>query len=241
MNSTIINETKNDNAPNPAAVAKEKSLPVNPNKPSPPAEPVVPDKPADPIVIAIDHGYGNIKTPTFIFPACVTPCHGDMLLSTDDVLTYEGKRYAIGTGHKEFRQDKIMDEDYYILTLAAIGKELLHRGLTSAKIVIAGGLPLTWADRQREQFKAYEESLAALDDLFMGEDFPSLKELKDQKAALVEKRDHMQAEFRPLASEMRDMKVVWKNVCCILSRNPDLDRREQRARARLIRRHPQSL
>ena len=73
-----------------------------------------------PIVIAIDHGYGNIKTPTFIFPACVTPCDGEMLLSTDDVLTYEGKRYAIGTGHKEFRQDKIMDEDYYILTLAAI-------------------------------------------------------------------------------------------------------------------------
>lgn len=63
-----------------------------------------------PIVIAIDHGYGNIKTPTFIFPACVSPCDGDMLLSTDDVLTYEGKQYVIGTGHKEFRQDKIMDK-----------------------------------------------------------------------------------------------------------------------------------
>ena len=63
-----------------------------------------------PIVIAIDHGYGNIKTPTFIFPACVTPCDGDMFLSTDDILTYEGKRYAISTGHKEFRQDKIMDK-----------------------------------------------------------------------------------------------------------------------------------
>ena len=45
--------------------------------------------------------------------------------------------------------------DYYILTLAAIGKELRHRGLTTAKIVIAAGLPLTWADKQREQFKAY--------------------------------------------------------------------------------------
>ena len=63
-----------------------------------------------PIVIAIDHGYGNIKTQTFIFPACVTLCDGDMFLSTDDILTYEGKRYAISTGHKEFRQDKIMDK-----------------------------------------------------------------------------------------------------------------------------------
>ena len=48
-----------------------------------------------------------------------------------------------------------MDEDYYILTLAAIGKELRHRGMASAKIVIATGLPLTWAAKQREQFKAY--------------------------------------------------------------------------------------
>ena len=171
MNSTIIKETKNDNVLASAVVAKEKPLPVHPNRPMSSADPVVPDKLTDPIVIAIDHGYGNIKTPTFIFPACVTPCDGDMLLSTDDVLTYEGKRYAIGTGHKEFRQDKIMDEDYYILTLAAIGKELLHRGLTSAKIVVAGGLPLTWADRQREQFKAYLSKNAHVDFNYLDTDF----------------------------------------------------------------------
>ena len=75
-----------------------------------------------PFVIAIDHGYGNIKTPTFIFPACVTPCDQEMSFAMNDVLTYEDKRYAIGTGHKEFRQDKIMDDDYYILTLAAIAR-----------------------------------------------------------------------------------------------------------------------
>ena len=108
-----------------------------------------------PFVIAIDHGYGNIKTPTFLFPACVTPCDQELAFAMSDVPTFEGKRYAIGTGHKEFRQDKILDEDYYILTLAAIGKEPRHRGLTNAKIVIAAGLPLTWASRQREQFKAY--------------------------------------------------------------------------------------
>ena len=82
----------------------------------------------------------------------------------------------------------------------------------------------------RSQIDAYEESLKALDELFMGEDFPSLKELKEQKAALVEKRDQLQAEYRPLAAEMRNMKVVWKNVCYILGRNPDLDRNEQQAR-----------
>lgn len=130
-----------------------------------PANPIPKNQPGNdsPFVIAIDHGYGNIKTPTFIFPACVTPCDQGMSFAMNDVLTYEDKRYAIGAGHKEFRQDKIMDDDYYILTLAAIGKELRHRGLTTAKIVIAAGLPLTWADKQREQFKAYLSKNAHVD------------------------------------------------------------------------------
>ena len=124
-----------------------------------------------PVVIAIDHGYGNIKTPTFIFPACVTPCDKDMPLALDDILTYDGKRYAIGSGHKEFRQEKIMDEDYFILTLAAIGKELHHRQLTQAEIVIAAGLPLTWAARQREQFQAYLSRNPHVEFRYMDTDF----------------------------------------------------------------------
>ena len=148
---------------------------VNPNTPvkQEPANPIPKNQPGNesPFVIAIDHGYGNIKTPTFIFPACVTPCDQEMSFAMNDVLTYEDKRYAIGTGHKEFRQDKIMDDDYYILTLAAIGKELRHRGLTTAKIVIAAGLPLTWADKQREQFKAYLSKNAHVDFTYQDSDY----------------------------------------------------------------------
>ena len=84
----------------------------------------------------------------------------------------------------------------------------------------------------RSQIEAYEESLKALDELFMGDDLPSLKELKERKAALIEKRDRLQAEYKPLAAEMRNMKLVWKNVCYILGRESDLDRNEQRKRAR---------
>lgn len=124
---------------------------VNTNTPvkQEPANPIPKNQPSNdsPFVIAIDHGYGNIKTPTFIFPACVTPCDQEMSFAMNDVLTYEDKRFAIGAGHKEFRQDKIMDDDYYILTLAAIGKELRHRGLTTAKIVIACGAALEFPIR----------------------------------------------------------------------------------------------
>lgn len=51
--------------------------------------------------------------------------------------------------------DKMADNDYYILTLAAIAKELNIRHLTSAKVHIAAGLPLTWVSEQKETFKAY--------------------------------------------------------------------------------------
>ena len=39
------------------------------------------------------------------------------------MLTWNGKYYTIGEGHKEFVADKIQDMDYYILTLAAVAYE----------------------------------------------------------------------------------------------------------------------
>ena len=41
-----------------------------------------------------------------------------------------------------------LDEDYYVLTLAAIAKELKAENFTEAHIVIAAGLPLTWTSGQ---------------------------------------------------------------------------------------------
>ncbi|WP_303031028.1 GNAT family N-acetyltransferase, partial [uncultured Duncaniella sp.] len=42
------------------------------------------------------------------------------------------------------------DDDYYILTLAAIARELNVHGLTDATVRLAVGLPLTWVSQQRE-------------------------------------------------------------------------------------------
>lgn len=48
------------------------------------------------------------------------------------MLVYGGRYYLIGEGHKEFAPDKIKDEDYYVLTLAAIANELKAENLTEA-------------------------------------------------------------------------------------------------------------
>lgn len=71
------------------------------------------------------------------------------------MLTYNGKYYLIGEGHKEFLPEKQNDEDYYILTLAAISTELSDEGLTEADVIIAAGLPLTWTSGQKADFAAY--------------------------------------------------------------------------------------
>ena len=105
-------------------------------------------------IIGIDHGYGNMKTANCCFPTGITAYDHEPLF-TADMLVYGGRYYLIGEGHKEFAPDKIKDEDYYVLTLAAIAKELKAENLTEAHIVIAAGLPLTRTSGQKANFKAY--------------------------------------------------------------------------------------
>ena len=108
-----------------------------------------------PVVIGIDHGYGNKKTAHCCFRTGILPIDGNEPVFSSDILTYDGKSYVIGQGHKEFTADKMLDQDYYLLTLAAIARELHIRNLTSARVVLAVGLPLTWVSAQKESFRAY--------------------------------------------------------------------------------------
>ena len=106
------------------------------------------------IIIAIDHGYSNIKTVNTCFRTGVIAHEGKPAF-TNDLLIYDGHYYTIGEGHKEYSPIKTNDQDYYILTLAAIARELNLRGLQEAKIIIAAGLPLTWVKEQGAGFRAY--------------------------------------------------------------------------------------
>ena len=107
-----------------------------------------------PVVIGIDHGYGNIKTASSCFRTSVKAYDTEPTF-TSNMLIYNGRYYIIGEGHKEFIPEKQNDDDYYILTLAAVGRELYARNLESASVYLAAGLPLTWVSEQKEKFKAY--------------------------------------------------------------------------------------
>ena len=105
-------------------------------------------------VIGIDHGYGNMKTANCCFPTGVMKSNTEPVFASD-LLIWNNKYYSIGVGHKEFTADKFNDEDYYVLTLAAIARELRRERITKATVFIAAGLPLTWVSEQKAEFKKY--------------------------------------------------------------------------------------
>jgi len=114
----------------------------------------MPDMNNKPILIPIDHGYGNVKTPNFIFPTGIIACDAEPAMATDK-LCWAGRWYAIGDSHKEFLADKTADEDYLKLTMVAIAKELKLRHRTEAAVWLAVGLPLTWFGEQKDSFARY--------------------------------------------------------------------------------------
>ena len=85
--------------------------------------------------------------------------HLEMLLLrikfAGNILEYNSIYYRIGVGHKEFIPDKAMDEEYYLLTLMAIARELNVFSIREADVHLAAGLPLTWIRNQREAFRSY--------------------------------------------------------------------------------------
>ena len=108
----------------------------------------------DKVIIAVDTGYGNIKTANHYFRTGIMAYDSEPLF-TKDMLVYDGKYYLIGEGHKEFLPEKQLDEDYFLLTLVAIAKELKTAGTTEADVILAVGLPLTWMTGQKEAFRSY--------------------------------------------------------------------------------------
>ena len=106
------------------------------------------------VVIGIDHGYGNIKTANTCFRAGMVAYEKEPIF-TADALYYNGTYYGIGEDHKEFIPDKMTDQDYYLLTLTAIVRELELANMTTVDVHLAVGLPLTWVSEQKDRFRKY--------------------------------------------------------------------------------------
>ena len=105
-------------------------------------------------IIGTDLGYGNCKGANIVLHSGIISYDTEPGFQ-GNILEYNNKFYRVGEGHKSFLADKSMDDDFYILNLAVIARELQRVGVYDAKVYLATGLPLTWVRTQRDSFRAY--------------------------------------------------------------------------------------
>lgn len=106
------------------------------------------------IVLGIDHGWSQMKTPNFVFTSGVKEITTEPS-GLDNTVQYEGKYYRVGGNRLEVKETKVEDENYYILTLAAVAKELDIRGIRDAHLFLAVGLPIGRFGIEKEDFLKY--------------------------------------------------------------------------------------
>ena len=110
---------------------------------------------SDTLTIGVDHGYAAMKSAHFSFPTGLVEYDHEPY-TQQNVLEYGGKFYVVGSGRQPLQKDKTLTEDYYLLTLAAIAKELACRKAdATASVHLAAGLPLTSFGRDKKKFRAY--------------------------------------------------------------------------------------
>lgn len=106
------------------------------------------------MIIGVDHGYGYVKTRNSVFGASVAKLTYEPPQITK-VVEYDGIFYQVGGITDGLSGDKTLNEDYYILTLAAIAEELKAKGNNRAEVSLAIGLPFTRYGREKENFQNY--------------------------------------------------------------------------------------
>lgn len=78
------------------------------------------------IIIGIDHGYYAIKTAHCSFPAGLTSYGEHEPYTRQGLLEFGGCFFVCGSGRQPIQRDKTVNDNYYLLTLAAIAKEIKH-------------------------------------------------------------------------------------------------------------------
>ena len=107
------------------------------------------------MTIGVDHGYAAMKTAHCAFPTGVVEYEHEPY-TQKGALEYGGKYYVVGSGRQPLQKEKTATEDYYLLTLAAIAKEIDFREADrTAEVLLAAGLPLTSFGRDKKRFREY--------------------------------------------------------------------------------------
>jgi len=108
------------------------------------------------MVIAIDHGNSQIKTPNCVFPSAVRVSKTQLPMATDTVKFAESY-FTLTNQRIRYRRDKTTDDVFFALTLFAVAKELEITGeyIPGMEITLSVGLPPEHYARQEKRFAEY--------------------------------------------------------------------------------------
>ena len=104
-------------------------------------------------IIGIDHGWSHIKTRNTVFTSGIEENVSPTFY--DNILEYNGRYFNVGGKRIEVKNTKVENEDFYLLTLAALAKEFNNRRITESDVYISAGLPLTRFGEEKQTFIEY--------------------------------------------------------------------------------------
>lgn len=105
--------------------------------------------------VGIDHGNHLMKTSNHVFENGVERQAVKPTFQAN-TLVYDGAFYKIGEKRNSVKDSKLADDDYYLLTLAALAKECQSGNIPNgAGVVLGVGLPLKQFATVRKQFVKY--------------------------------------------------------------------------------------
>ena len=108
-----------------------------------------------PVKIALDHGWSSIKGEHIFMENLVTPVDYTPL-TNNGLLEYRGRKYIIGQGRLGKQATKTENDNYFLLTLAGIAKELGYQRLEkTTHVELYAGVPLTMFGAERKAFREY--------------------------------------------------------------------------------------
>ena len=108
-------------------------------------------------IVGVDHGNMQIKTAHTFFTTGIAPVI-DIPIVYENILDFNNKFYRIGGDRNNVQENKVCNENFYLLTLAAIARELSVRGaeeLRKNHIVLAVGLPIGRYGAEKKAFRNY--------------------------------------------------------------------------------------
>lgn len=122
------------------------------------------------IIVGVDIGYQYVKTKNFVFE---NGCKAMKVEASvvDHTMYIDGKYYKVGEGRKGLSDNINSGEEGKLLTYVAIAKEMKKEKISSAKIILAVGLPFANYGSEKQSLIRYMQEPGKAEFIYENEEY----------------------------------------------------------------------